>query len=304
MPLFPPASSGGLTVGTTTITGGSNTSIEYNNSGVLGEYTVSGTGTTVPLTVSPAFTGTVTAAAQTNSGVFTLSGAGTAAAPRLVFSGANTNTGFYAPAAGQVGFSVAGTNVLDYSISNGNQWSMYGGNITYAGGGGGFITTQSYVANSTGQFTWSSGGTLTSPAAAKVQLGSANAASPVAQTLLTQGSRGGTDSNVGGGALTIQSGLGTGTGTLSTLILQSPKAAASGTTQQTAVTGLTVNVGTAVLTNYTVANLPSAATAGAGATAFVTDASTTLVLGLGGTVAGGGANKAPVYSDGTNWLYG
>lgn len=54
----------------------------------------------------------------------------------------------------------------------------------------------------------------------------------------------------------------------------------------------------------TVANLPAASTAGAGARAFVTDASTTLILGLGGTVAGGGANKAPVYSDGTNWIYG
>lgn len=54
----------------------------------------------------------------------------------------------------------------------------------------------------------------------------------------------------------------------------------------------------------TVAGLPSAATAGAGALAFVTDASTTLILGLGLTVAGGGANKVPVFSDGTNWLYG
>lgn len=54
----------------------------------------------------------------------------------------------------------------------------------------------------------------------------------------------------------------------------------------------------------TVAGLPSASTAGIGARAFVTDGSTTVILGLGLTVAGGGANKVPVYSDGTNWIVG
>lgn len=51
----------------------------------------------------------------------------------------------------------------------------------------------------------------------------------------------------------------------------------------------------------TVASLPSAATAGAGARSFVTDASATTYLS---TVSGGGANKVPVVSDGTNWLIG
>jgi hypothetical protein len=51
----------------------------------------------------------------------------------------------------------------------------------------------------------------------------------------------------------------------------------------------------------TVSGLPAAATAGAGARAFVTDATLTVFLS---TVAGGGANKVPVVSDGTNWLIG
>jgi len=51
----------------------------------------------------------------------------------------------------------------------------------------------------------------------------------------------------------------------------------------------------------TVASLPAAATAGAGARAFVTDATATTFLS---TVAGGGANKVPVVSDGANWLIG
>jgi len=51
----------------------------------------------------------------------------------------------------------------------------------------------------------------------------------------------------------------------------------------------------------TVANLPSAATAGVGSRGFVTDSS---VSTFGSTVAGGGSTKVPVYSDGTNWKVG
>lgn len=151
---------------------------------------------------------------------------------------------------------------------------------------------------------WSTDLILRRNGAADIAHGAANAASPVNQKISTQGSRAGTDSNVGGATMTIQSGTGTGTGTISSLILQSPIAVASGTGAQTQTTGLTVKNGTAVLTSYTVAALPSASASGAGATAFVTDASTTLILGLGTTVAGGGSNQVPVYSDGTNWIYG
>jgi hypothetical protein len=54
-------------------------------------------------------------------------------------------------------------------------------------------------------------------------------------------------------------------------------------------------------TAKTVATLPVASTAGAGARSFVTDATATTFLS---TVAGGGANPVPVVSDGTNWLIG
>ena len=55
------------------------------------------------------------------------------------------------------------------------------------------------------------------------------------------------------------------------------------------------------LTVYTVATLPSAATSGAGARSFVSDA---LAPAFGSTAVGGGAVKIPVYSDGTNWKVG
>jgi hypothetical protein len=51
----------------------------------------------------------------------------------------------------------------------------------------------------------------------------------------------------------------------------------------------------------TVANLPAAATAGAGARAFVTDA---LAPVFGSAVAGSGAVNVPVYSDGAAWNVG
>ena len=54
-------------------------------------------------------------------------------------------------------------------------------------------------------------------------------------------------------------------------------------------------------TPVTVANLPSASTAGVGSRSFVTDSS---VSTFGSTVAGGGSTKVPVYSDGTNWKVG
>jgi hypothetical protein len=53
---YTPAGSGGLTVGTTTVSSGSTTNILYNNAGTLGEYTVTGSGTVVPLSTSPTFT--------------------------------------------------------------------------------------------------------------------------------------------------------------------------------------------------------------------------------------------------------
>jgi hypothetical protein len=55
---------------------------------------------------------------------------------------------------------------------------------------------------------------------------------------------------------------------------------------------------------YAVSSLPSAVTSGQGARAFAADATQTIVAGLGNTVVGGGANKVPVYSDGTNWKIG
>jgi hypothetical protein len=54
-------------------------------------------------------------------------------------------------------------------------------------------------------------------------------------------------------------------------------------------------------TPVTVEDLRSAVRSGVGARGFVIDSS---VSTFGSTVTGGGSNKVPVYSDGTNWKVG
>ena len=54
-------------------------------------------------------------------------------------------------------------------------------------------------------------------------------------------------------------------------------------------------------TATTYSSLPIAATAGAGARSFITDADTTTFLAI---VSGGGSNAVPVVSNGTTWIVG
>lgn len=61
--------------------------------------------------------------------------------------------------------------------------------------------------------------------------------------------------------------------------------------------------GVSRMRSYTVGTLP-AASGKAGGRAYVTDANATFTAGIGATVAGGGANVVPVFSDGTNWRIG
>lgn len=67
----------------------------------------------------------------------------------------------------------------------------------------------------------------------------------------------------------------------------------------TLATGLTPPQGP-----FTTTTLPSAATAGAGARTFVTDATLAAAGHFGSVYVGGGANKVPIYSDGSGWFIG
>ncbi len=147
--------------------------------------------------------------------------------------------------------------------------------------------------------------------AANLRLGSYDAAAPVAQTFSVQSVVTGT-TNTAGQNLTILGSVSTGSGVSGDIIIKTGGTGAGATAQNSQVTAATIKGATqqaifagSVKTLVTVVgSLPSASTAGAGSRAFVTDGSTTVILGLGLTVAGGGANKVPVYSDGTNWIVG
>lgn len=193
--------------------------------------------------------------------------------------------------------TLAGSIFSTGTISSTNGDISTGGNINFGANGFG----RKITATSAGTIENTSSGVI--GITGIVQIGASNVAAPAAQTLRAYGSRAGTDTNTGGASLTLRAGAGTGTGTLSSLIFQTPVAVASGTGAQTMTTGLTIKNGVAISPDYTVATLPTASTVPYGR-CFVSDALTTLTLGIGTTVAGGGANKTPVWSDGTNWIYG
>lgn len=90
--------SSAIVVGTTTITSGTTTRILYDNAGVVGEYTISGSGTVVAMATSPSFTtptlGVATATTINGNtfttGTYTLTGQ---AGKTLTFNGSITLTG-------------------------------------------------------------------------------------------------------------------------------------------------------------------------------------------------------------------
>ncbi len=89
----PSAGASGITIGTTTITSGTTTRILYNNAGVVGEYTLTGSGTVVAMQTAPTFVTSITTpsvlATANDSGA--LGASGTAFSDLFLASGAVIN---------------------------------------------------------------------------------------------------------------------------------------------------------------------------------------------------------------------
>lgn len=145
-----PSGGGGLTVGTSTITSGTNTKVLYNNSGVLGEYTVSGTGN-VALTTSPTFTtpalGTPSALVGTNiTGTATGLTSGITNALKSATTTVNVSSAT-APTSGQVLTATSGTAATwQTPASASGAWLLASGGTatgtnTFAMGSNPFILT-------------------------------------------------------------------------------------------------------------------------------------------------------------------
>ena len=243
--------------------------------------------------------------AATCSGALNVAGVLTASAsigaPSLTLS--DTDTGWFRNASRQWTWSSNGSNWLTLfgggirtgsaiQFTNGDSTGSNDANFSRVG-----IGSFKFDNASTSTFT------LTAAAAATLQLGPANNASPTTpQRFRSVGSRSGTDSNVPGSELRFETSDSTGNATPPAITFYSSTAAASGTGAQPKVLSFSVTNGSPVIPNSTVAGLPPAASSQY-AIRIVTDALTTLALGLGTTVAGGGTNQVGVRCDGANWIY-
>lgn len=284
-------------------------------------------GVTIPsVTDTAALLGT----AQTFSAANVFSAAGAASTPGLSATGVRFSGGsgtttlphvFYQENTATAGtaWSTSGTafglnmhgstgNLIDFQVDGTSMMSLTGagalgvhGNITSSNGS--FVCNAGgFAAAASSTFSWMGGrGSISSPAANTVQPGGADAAAPAAQTVSFPSVTAGT-SNTIGQPTTIQLSRSTGTALGGSLLFKGSPAGVTGTTQNAVVTWFSIVAGAPVLPSYTVATLPAAASVGAGGMAFVTDATLTAITGLGTTAIGGGSNKVPVYTDGTNWI--
>lgn len=185
-------------------------------------------------------------------------------------------------------------NLFDLQTDGASKFSVGAtGSVVLAGN---LVASGNIQAAATGQLAFGARGILSSPVAGTNQLGAANAASPVNQTLQAQGSRAGTDSNVGGANLTIQAGAGTGTGTESHQTFKTPIKVASGSGAQTMLTALDLFEGVPAIPSYAFASLPTAPVAGM--LAYITDSTT---AAWGATVAGSGVNPVLAWYNGAHW---
>lgn len=336
-----------ITVGTTTVTNGTTTRILYNNVGVLGEYTISGTGTVVAMATSPTFTTPVLGAATATSlaiGGATLSGNALAITGAVNVSGSlstasnylvtSNTSGLLLGASGDVFINRAaaanlrlGTVAVDtapiaqtLSVQNtlaGGTSNVAGANFTIAGsqgkgtGAGGSLIFQTAPAGSTGTTVnalatvltlFSTGAaTFTGAVTANGQL-SATGILNANASFIFWGTRAALSSSADG-ILRVSPNAGSTGAAVDVNTNDTWKFRNFANSADAAISAAAATFsGNVNLRTTTVSGLGSAATVGA--TAFVTDASTTVILGLGLTVVGGGANKVPVYADGTNWIIG
>jgi hypothetical protein len=166
---------------------------------------------------------------------------GSAAAPSLSIG--NQTTGFYSVSTTGFGIAINGVNKLDYGVTSAGVWTTTA-NVTM-----GTLTSTSNaliagtIAGTTNNSLIQMGAAndvlLTRHAAANWQLGNADAAAPVAQTLGVQSVVAGT-SNTAGVNWTLNGSVSTGSGTSGDIIFKTGGTGAAATVQNAEVTALTI----------------------------------------------------------------
>ncbi|HEX3099884.1 MAG TPA: tail fiber domain-containing protein [Patescibacteria group bacterium] len=154
--------SGGITIGTTAITSGTNGRVLYDNSGVVGEMTTTGSGTVLALATSPAFSTSIsTPSIVTASGALTVTpAAGSNLNINLSTTGdfaVNTNQLYVDTSTGNVGIgtaspssllTVVGTGASDSAITIGPTTASDGNATLYLNGKNGGTTYQASIYSS------------------------------------------------------------------------------------------------------------------------------------------------------------
>lgn len=169
------------------------------------------------------------------SGVVTVPQGGTASAPTIV-NASQTNTGMYFPAAAQIAFTSNGTLKGDFSVTVGGFWTFAG--KVYSPN---FGTTAA-----SGTIDLNADVILSRAAAATLQHGAADAASPVAQSQQVQSVAAGT-SNTAGTNWTFNASKGTGTGNGGSILFKTAPAGSSGSSQNSLITALTLAASSALV---------------------------------------------------------
>jgi hypothetical protein len=228
-----------------------------------------------------------------------VNGAGSAAAPSLALNNFENSTGWYVTGAGKVALSVGGTLRYDYGVSTSAQHTFVS-SVNFQNFI--FVTSSVRFTTGAGQIQLQNDNTIiSSPAAAKLQFGDADAAAPVAQITQVQNVVAGT-SNTAGVNWTLKASAGTGTGAGGDMLFQVAAAGTTGTSQNAFATAFSVR-NTGVIQNNIVFSaagtpLPTCNGAAEGSRGAVSDALTPTFLTA---YVSGGTTHASVYCDGTSW---
>jgi hypothetical protein len=245
-------------LGSTGAPGGSNTQLQYNNSGVFGG--ISG------LTTDGSHLALATAGAASTPSLLVsgapFAGTGTTSFPLVYIntSGASAPTVF-ATAGTLFGGNASGTsvNLVDFYANGVQKFVVNGfGAVTFAGGScsGAVVCSNGNMMTTAGssQIGVVTRAVFTSPAAGFFQLGPVDGAAPVAYTL---GFNSGAGTNIAGQNATIMASRATGTASSGDLIFQTGGAVGgSGTTQATATTAMTIKGVTQSINIAKLLNLP------------------------------------------------
>lgn len=247
---------------------------------------------TANTTITNPVNGAASAPAVQYTGTWFSGGTGTTTKPYfLVETTGATSTAWDTSGTGLGVNSATGFsgNLIDLQVNAASRFSVSG--------------TGTVSMRNSGSFVWAGRGILSSPAAGTVQHGTADAASPVAQTIRVQSVVAGTADTAGVNA-TIIGSLSTGAGASGDIIFQTGGTGAGSTSQNTATTAVTIKGATQAVNVAGVLNAASGtATPAAGSTAarllLGTTAGFGIYFGSGAPTVSAAQGSLYLRSDGT-----